>query len=100
MSFLSLSASKVHDGTASSFVDAMVKLGDNPDIKSVNALLSSFCDLNSQEQDTVMKSPRVYLYINAQTLEQMLKKHSTGTLLQSGVRKSIVRRCVVGKSRH
>lgn len=61
MSFFSLRESKVHDGTASSFVDAMVKLGDNPDIKSVNMILSSFCDLNSQEQDAVMKSPRVYL---------------------------------------
>lgn len=52
-------ASKIHDGTASSFLNAMANLGDNPNMKSTNAVLSSFGDLNHTEQDKVMESPKV-----------------------------------------
>lgn len=71
-------ASKIHDGTASSFLDAMIKLGDNPDIESVNAILSSFGDLNHQEQDTVLRSPTVSSRLLTQEVEQVLKMSVLG----------------------
>ena len=55
-------ATKIHDGTAPSFLEAMVRLGENPDMKSVNTILSSFSELNHQEQEIVMESPKVYLF--------------------------------------
>lgn len=51
--------SKIHDGTASSFLNAMVDLGGDPDLESVNAILSSFDDLKEDEQDKVIQSPIV-----------------------------------------
>ena len=53
------SASKIHDGTATSFLDAMVNLGDNPCMESINAILSSFDDLKGEEQDKVLENPKV-----------------------------------------
>lgn len=55
----STSASKIHDGTAASFLDAMVNLGDNPCMESVNAILSSFDDLKCEEQDKVLENRKV-----------------------------------------
>ena len=52
-------ANKIHDGTASSFLDAMVNLGDKPSRDSINTLLSSFCDLDEHQQDEVMENPKV-----------------------------------------
>ena len=54
-------ASNKHDGTALSFLDAMVNLGDNPDMESINSILNSFGHLNHKEQDDVMQSPKVSL---------------------------------------
>ena len=52
-------SSKNHNGTASSFLDAIVQLGTRPDTKSVDALLESFMDLDFQEQAIVIQSPKV-----------------------------------------
>ena len=52
-------ANKIHDGTASSFLDATVNLGDKPSRDSINTLLSSFCHLDQHQQDEVMESPKV-----------------------------------------
>ncbi|KAL9074440.1 MAG: hypothetical protein Q9161_002228 [Pseudevernia consocians] len=53
-------ASNKHDGTALSFLDAMVNLGDNPDMESINSILNSFGHLNHKEQDEVMQSPKYW----------------------------------------
>ena len=50
---------KIHDGTASSFLNALVNSGDNPTMGTINAILSSFGDLNDTEQDKVIESPKV-----------------------------------------
>ena len=50
---------KIHDGTAPSFLDALVNSGDNPTMDKINAILSSFSDLNHSEQDKVIESPKV-----------------------------------------
>lgn len=55
----STAAGKIHDGTATSFLDAMVNLGDNPSMDSINAILSSFEDLKHEEQDKVLQNPKV-----------------------------------------
>lgn len=52
-------AGKIHDGTASSFLNAMVNLDDNPDRDSTIAILSSFGGLDHKEQDKVLESPQV-----------------------------------------
>ena len=52
-------ATRAHDGKASSFLHAMVGLGDNPSMDSVNTLLSSFGDLSYEAQDAVMQDPIV-----------------------------------------
>lgn len=54
-----MTASAIHDGTATSFLDAMVNLGDKPSMDSVNATLSSFADLKNEEQDKVLQNPKV-----------------------------------------
>ena len=51
--------SRIHEGTATSFLDAMVNLGDNPSMDSINAILSSFDDLKHEEQDRVLQNPKV-----------------------------------------
>ncbi|CAF9913671.1 MAG: hypothetical protein ALECFALPRED_008937 [Alectoria fallacina] len=53
-------ANKIHDGTASSFLDATVNLGDKPSRDSINTLLSSFCHLDQHQQDEVMESPKYW----------------------------------------
>ncbi|CAD6586039.1 MAG: hypothetical protein ASARMPRED_002428 [Alectoria sarmentosa] len=53
-------ANKLHNGTASSFLDAMVNLGDKPSRNSINTLLSSFCDLDEHQQDEVMENPKYW----------------------------------------
>ena len=50
---------EIHDGTASSFLDALVHSGDNPPMDTINAILSSFSHLNHTEQDKVIESPKV-----------------------------------------
>ena len=50
---------RIHNGTASSFLDALVNSGDNPTMDTINAILSSFSDLNHTEQDKVIESPKV-----------------------------------------
>ena len=54
-----MTASVIHDRTATSFLDAMVNLGDKPSMDSINAVLSSFADLKHEEQDKVMQNPKV-----------------------------------------
>lgn len=55
----STTAGKIHDGTATSFLDAMANLGDSPNMDSINAVLSSFDDLKDEEQDKVLQNPKV-----------------------------------------
>ena len=55
----STATGKIHDGTATAFLDAMVNLGDNPSMDSINAVLSSFDDLKQEEQDKVLQNPKV-----------------------------------------
>ncbi len=90
--------SKIQDGTARSFLDAMINAGDNPNMKSINAVLDSFGNLDHVEQDKVMESPEVNLehIIHLKSQEQALKVFSTGTLSQSGARKRIARKCLAG----
>lgn len=52
-------AGKIHDRTASSFLAAMVNLGDKPSLDSINTVLGSLCDLDEDQQDRVMESPKV-----------------------------------------
>ena len=54
---------KFHDGTASSFLDVLVNSGDNLTMDTINAILSSFSDLNHTEQEKVIESPKVFLSI-------------------------------------
>lgn len=93
--------SKTHDGTALSFLDAMVNLGDNPDMESINATLNSFGHLNHKEQDEVMQSPKVSLEhaVQPRSGEQALSSISTGILSQSGALKRIARTCLEGTSK-
>ena len=90
--------SKIQDGTARSFLDAMVNAGDNPNMKSINAVLDSFGKLDHEEQDKVMESPEVNLEhaIHPKSQERALIVISTGTLSQSGARKRIARKCLAG----
>lgn len=55
----STTAGTIHDGTATSFLDAMVNLGDDPSMDSINAILSSFAELKHEEQDKVLQDPKV-----------------------------------------
>ena len=57
--------SKIHERTVSSFLDAMVQQGDKLRMKSVNAILSSFSDFRSYEQEKVVKSPKVNSRLHA-----------------------------------
>ena len=63
-------ASNLHDGTASSFLDAMINLGPNPNMDTANAFLRSFGELNSQEQDAVIQSPKVNIRPFVQHIEK------------------------------
>ena len=62
--------------TARSFLDAMTNAGDNPDMKSINAILNSFGSLDHEEQDKVMESLEVNPEhaIHSKSQEQTLKE--------------------------
>lgn len=53
-------AGKIHDRTASSFLAAMVNLGDKPSLDFINTVLGSFCDLDEDQQDRVTESPKYW----------------------------------------
>lgn len=71
---------KIHDGTASSFLNALVNSGDNLTMDSINAILSSFSNLNHTEQDKVIESPKYWNF---------LAKHCTDEDLEDISRRNV-----------